>query len=385
MKGKLRTLVISYELAQGGAELFAYQVARSLNRERFDVEIVTRWRPNDRQLYASRLEQEGFNISRPTWFGMLVGDRLRRFRGTRLRRLAIKFASLFDRGLRRLIRDADLVLISQIENYVAVQEHVAGKAVVLHLMSNRFQYDYDIYADCDPRRRPALVLIDPEQENGIRGSGLEGARRIPVNLSIDFQGRQTLYDPTRRSRNPIRIGVFQRLNRQERPFVPLLQALKELRKSVDAHLHVYGRGDREIFAPEIDQLGLRNYVHFEGHAEDMREPLSSAGLSLTWMTSFAHTLGYASIEIASYGVPIVFWNCAENPPETVRAATGGVYAAYCSVQDLVAETRHLLGSDDWLRAYGERLRHHIMERYDLRTMMAVIEPFYETVAAEERA
>src|SRR5207248_2749280 len=144
----------------------------------------------------------------------------------------------------------DLINPVQIENYYLLQPLLPGnERVTIHLMSHRFQYQFDPYADCLPGRRYRFTYLERGMVDEWSKSACVGAEAIYFPLSMDFT-RRPLVAGSLHIRPPYRIGVFIRFS-TERPFSGILAAFRKLRDEVDAELWLYGRGDPALLEPDL--------------------------------------------------------------------------------------------------------------------------------------
>lgn len=368
---RTRLLFVISQLIQGGAERWLYEVARGLDRARFEVEVLTS--PlvrGPRHVYLEPLREAGIPVhgDLPLVQPLLVKA------GLRSGRMEAAYRSL---GLaararlgRRWFRGFDLVCPVQIENWYAVRGCVEPERTIIHLMSNAVQHDHDHLCLLRDGRRYRLVLFNEAQRAELNGIDHE-AFLWPLAMDLANRPRLALPEGSRR------IGVFTRLSRQK-PLEPLLYAFHTLRAEVpEAELHVFGAGDPGVFGHTIDLLHLRDAVRFRGHAPDLDATLRDERIALCWMLSVDDAVGYASIEAGSLGVPLLFWNLGTRSHDEVGQATGGAVQAFRSVAALAETTARLLADRRLLERHGRLLREHVLRRHHLAHTIEALERHYE--------
>ena len=146
----------------------------------------------------------------------------------------------------------------------------------------------------------------------------------------------------------------------------LLKAFARL----DANAHLYLAGDgalRSSVESLVDQLGLRDRVHFLGNIEDVRPLLRATDITVLASTA-VETFSIAMLESMAMGVPMVAPDIGGLSEAIVHDQTGWLYPAgdVDRLADLLAE-----GARDRakLRTMGASA-HRIVEQYFSRDIMA---------------
>jgi glycosyltransferase involved in cell wall biosynthesis len=379
---KLRVLFVIGHLVQSGAERFTYEVLKAIDRERFDVALLTKSRILPSDYYYEKIEALGIPIHRrlPLWYGRLQRHARPLYLGLRPL-IDFIYRLLTKPRLRALLDSYDVINAVQLENYYALQPILRDDdKVITYLMAHRFQYSFEPFADCEPGRKYRFALFDPVMREEFAGSVCEPVEEIHFPLVIDLSATADLSEHAR-IEPPYRIGVFVRLAR-DRPLVGILEAFAALRREgIDAELWLYGRGDRKLFAKEIDELGIRDHVSFRGHTESIERSLRDDGLSMVWMTSYGPVIAYSSIEVGSYAFPMMFWNQhGTMSPEEILKRTGGAIESYYDPAGLAHATAQSI-RDQSLRERGRRLRAYIIEKYDVSNHIRDLEERIAAIAS----
>jgi glycosyltransferase involved in cell wall biosynthesis len=382
---KIRVLFVMRDLRQGGAERFLFEVVKSLIPFGFACRVLTRPGARTADHYGRALSDLGVGFDEllgdpPDWtrhYPLLRGREA-------LKRLAKqRHAAALAQRLRPVFAAADLICPIQIENYVGIQPFVPDDGrVVTFLMSHSVQYSADPYRDCDPGRRHRFVLIDPGQAEELKGGPCARADTFQFRTILDLAGAEVM--PRVSDGGPFRIGVFTRLHR-EKPIDPFLYALKSLVASAPVSLHIFGGGDAGLWTPLVARLHLAEHVTFEGHQPDLATCLQRAGLAMGWMLAVDRFVGYASIEIAALGLPLVFWNLGRGSTRAVSDATGGAIQAFSDVVDFVQFNRSLLADRPRLDDLGHTLRRYVVEEFDAAGHIEELAAHLRHQAGEHRA
>jgi len=378
---KIRVLIVISHLVQSGAERFTYELLKALDRTRFEPVLLTKRRRWKRDYYDDLIEDLGVPIIRKL---PIVPGYLRRyarpfwmlFRGPI--EAMHRYVATFRMGT--LLDEFDLICPVQIENYYLLQPLVRDNArVLVFLMSNAFQYKVNPYLDCRPDRKYRFTIYDPDLPADWRHAPCQSAETIYFPLSMDLRGRPDL-SAFARVEPPYRIGVFSRLS-TERALSGLFRAFKDVLAVQEAELWVYGRGNPALFDKELDQLGIRDHVFFKGHTRSIEHTLREAGLTCVWSTSYDSTLGYASIELASFGFPAFYWNIGNQSAETVLHRSDGALHSFREPTQLAAATLEALLDADTLRHSGRCLRRWVSATYDISRHIEGLQRQMESIAS----
>lgn len=383
---RIRLLFVIGQLVQGGSERYLFELCRALDKDKFEIEVLTRRRTRPNDYYLPRLTELGIVVHRrlplplDRWARTYVPRlyRVAPFRRSMRRALDRQLEMVFGRFFDRY----DLINCIQIESYNQLQHLLpASRRVLIHLMSARYQYPYDPYAECSPERHYHVVVTDPSQFDDLADSNCRNASSLRFPLVLDCRARPSVFALPPKG-TPLRIGIFTRLS-PEKPLEPLFFCFQSLVRDYDATLHVYGRGNPEPYRRLLDVLHIRERVFFEGHQVNLEETVRRERLSLGWLISNGPFLGYASIEVASYGMPMVFWNCLPTADEETLAQTGGAIHAFGNVVDFVNFNRELLEQPERLVQLGRDLRAYILAEYDVRHHIHVLEAHMVDLASAQ--
>jgi glycosyltransferase involved in cell wall biosynthesis len=372
---RVRLLLVINQFGQGGSERYLFELCSALDRTKFDVNILTRKGVDRTAHYYPRIVAAGVKIHAirphvPEFRSLAPSLAVRK----RYRVIRDRLSSALARWRIGAFLDSfDLVACIQIENYLGLQHAFRhDQPVVIHAMSNRFQYAYDPYDEFCPDREYRFVTWNVTQVEEM--AALRRATTFSWPLSMSFRDYPVLPVPPLNG-GPLKIGIFTRLSR-EKPLEPLFASFAQLLSRVDATLHVYGGGDATLFADDIARLGISDRVYFEGHRENMTDTARRDDLSMCWLMSLGTLLGYASLELAACGMPMVFWNYGSWDTDRIRVETGGAVNAFSSVADFVAFSIECLMDHARLSEVGARLRQFVLDKHDIEKNIPELEDYY---------
>jgi len=385
---RIRVAIVSASLVQAGAERYVFEYARGLDKAKFEVEILTAETVTPDEFYCKKLLELGIKVHRLLPHGR---DHLIDLIPTKRRLLWLKDAlrradraalSVTLRRLRSFFRGYDVISVAGIENYYLVRDALPPEdRVIIHLMSHRFQYDKDPYALLRPGAPYRFSVFDPAQADELAGTVAEGAEARVIPLALDLSGRENLYAP--RPGALKKIAIVSRINPTRR-LDPLLYSFQALARRKDASLYLYGGGDPEVIRSTLDVLRIRDKVIFSGHQEDLEGALRRDQPDLVWMMSVGEVMGYGGIEVASFGVPLAFFNFSAEPDLAILERTGGAVHTSSTVPDLVSRSAALLDDPRERRALGVRLRDHIFANHDISKNKGRLEDYYLDLVGRAR-
>jgi O-antigen/teichoic acid export membrane protein/glycosyltransferase involved in cell wall biosynthesis len=384
---KTSVLLVIAHLGQGGAERFAFEVLKSLDKNRFDVAVLTKRRPWRGDYYDDKIQALGIPVHRdlPIFlhYARRLAPRIWRIPPVRWSIETLhKISAGFTIG--GLLDRFDVIEIVQIEYYYLIQPLLKDNSkLLIHLMSAGFQYRHERpYADCRPGRKYRFTIFDPSFRDDYIDANCKDADVLEFPLAIDLSHTSDL-SACARFEPPYKIGMFIRIT-PERPVDGILRAFAIVAKSVDAQLIWYGHGDPAQFLPLLNELGIRGRVTFPGQALSIERELREAGLAFVYTTGTGSKMGYAGVEVASYGFPMLVWDQADTPKGQTLAETNGAIHAHYDPRGLAAESLDLLQRPEEFRALGRELREYIISTHDMQRNIGRLEAKLEEIAAETR-
>jgi glycosyltransferase involved in cell wall biosynthesis len=191
---------------------------------------------------------------------------------------------------------------------------------------------------------------------------------------MDLRGRESIRSDITRS-NPLKIGIFSRLSTQ-RPIDALFHCFQFLTKDIGATLHCYGMGSPSRLKKLSESLDIHHKVFFEGHQTSIEKTLKEDNLTIIWMISYNSFLGYASIEVGSFGIPIVFWDLGAGNYKNVLKKTRGAVHTFSTIPEFIEFNSNLLASPEKLKSLGEKLRKYILSEHEINNHIVRLEEYY---------
>jgi glycosyltransferase involved in cell wall biosynthesis len=357
---KIKIIHIITSLNFGGAERLLLDLARHLDKERFEVKVAT---VVGGGLLQSEFEKAGVPVKifeKKSKIGLGVIWRIAKylraerpdivhthlFGGDTWGRLAAILARVpviistehntnFDEGgVKRMVKK---LLSWKTKRIVAVSEAVRNYSVTIdHL-------------------RPQKLLVIP---NGIE------TEKFAAVVSKKFG-------------NPPIIGVVGRLEEQK-GHKYLFEALN-LIKTIPWILWVVGDGSLKNELEQLAKdLSLRERIIFLGARRNVAEILSQIDIFV--LPSLWEGLGLAVLEAAAAGKPIVASHVG-GIPGIIEDGVTGLLVPPKNVKNLADGLEHVLLGEGEAQKMGERAREVVREKFDIHRMVAAYEKLYEELAS----
>ncbi|HWZ15281.1 MAG TPA: glycosyltransferase [Mucilaginibacter sp.] len=273
----------------------------------------------------------------------------------------------------------DIIAVVGIETYCdALMPYLdKNKNVVLHHVNHQFQFERNYFDECPQDK---IVILDAQQELEIRNSSLTDPSLYHLPLSMKLSDRPNLNSKIVGTK-PVRIGVVSRLF-ADRPNEPLLRCFHAVAQAVDARLYFYGSGNPKLYDQIVDELNIRDKVLFMGHQEDLEHSIIRDKLSMLWLVSMGSSISYGSIEVASFGIPMVFWNLSAMTYEQILADTNGAMHSFSDINQFVEFNKKVLKDPGMLKSVGIKLREFVLGKFEIANYIDALQKYYEGIAAD---
>lgn len=317
---KIKVLFVVGSLYRAGAERFAYEVDKTLNKEMFETSILCLENENEipKQWVARYYDKKhlalGTSIVYTDRFRNQVSNKKKGLLARVFRRIFPNKKPFWKESLYKYLDGFDVIHWMGEYTYIhSVSKSIHDKSLI-HMMSSRFQ-DEHLYSafDHDQFHRFCTPFKDNEISFELYQFKNYDYLHIPLVLDLRGASRNWKYPKDQIKK----IGIFTRLN-SYKPLDPFFYAFQVLLDRIpDAELHIFGTGNPEIegMYKYLDRLGLRDKVYFRGHQEDIVETAIKEKLSLSWFQGYNNDrpAGYAGIDICTTGVPLICWDFHQKP------------------------------------------------------------------------
>ena len=243
------------------------------------------------------------------------------------------------------------------------------------------------------RSRLPWLLRDAKKIICVSGSSRDRLLALgcpPEKAHTNYLGvDSTFFDGIRDDVHPASILYVGRLVRQKGVHT-LLEALELLRPRVPGvHLTIVGEGpERNQMEKTVQDLHLP--VHFVGkrNSAEIRELLRKSAVlcapSTTAGRERPEALGLVVLEAQAMSVPVVATRNG-GIPEAMEDGHTGLLVDEDSPASLANALAKLLGDQTMNRAFGERARNFVCDRFDIKRCYSRLEDIYDDILASPRA
>jgi len=378
---KKNILFVVGGLHRAGAERFAYEIDRALNKEKFKTtifclefenEISGNWK--ERYYEKKHLElgtpivyKDRFLVQKETFFN--------RLKNYFLRKLNIDIQKDESLKLLNFLNSFDVIhWMGEYTFFQGVSENIRNKSLI-HIMSAKFQDD-TIYKSfnfsyhynfCSPFKKGEFEYELSEFKNYKHTF-------IPLVLKMDVtENRWKFIDDSVK-----KIGIFTRLDRYK-PLDPFLYAFHLLLdKMPNCELHLFGNGDpkKEGIIDILDRLGIKEKVFFRGHQEDIVDTVFKEKISLSWFQGYNNDrpAGYAGIDICSTGLPLVCWDFHPKPNDVFNT----IYPHFKNLNEFVNYSIQIVTNKEEAEKLSQNQFDDVLKTRDVNSYIKKLEEVYDT-------
>lgn len=379
-KQRMKIVLVTPRLAIGGAERLLIDIAKKLNRERYEVywcaleptnEIVSSW------------EQEITAAGIP--FRVLASDKRSPYKIGRLWRL-VKIGFRFWRYLREIRPD-----IMQTQLFADLYRPIGRLARVPIIIGVEHNLDYDephlfqiIKKLCHASADGVIAVSEAVRQDVIKRYSYTPNKVIVIYDGID---ETKFYRPLSVSkmhdaRSPWRIGGAGRLVPQK-GFDILIKALAKLPAEIKWRCQIAGAGPLQAeLASLIKNLNLEHKVSLIGVHSDLRSFFSR--LDIFVIPSCWEGLGLVALEAGAAGVPVIA-SATGGLQEIIQHRYSGFLVDNLQPETLAQALEYIFIGDgaQELSIWAKNWQKEVMSRFTITQTACHYEEYYERIIHEK--
>lgn len=336
---KYKILYIITGLQKAGAEKYLYELVSSIDKNKFEVEILTTknvyLNSEFPHYYLKPIEELGIKIHTKLYPKSI--DWLDSFKGKKgflpkiFNFLSEQINGYFKRrhqnSLKIFFHQFDLISLIDALHFKKIKYSLSDDIFFeTHLMCHQSQFNFNIYKPYKKNKPLNFVYIDQVQIDEIKQKGfsIDHAHHFPLSLNDNELAENSKYNH-QNHKSQYKIGLFARINRSKPLNIVLkaFQLVHQTNSSVDLHLFGFIQdADYHVeLLKEIKELKLENNVFFEGHSPDMLQSVVEKNIDLVWVISIFDFVGFAALELSSNGIPLILNNIEAQSFKPLNDAT----------------------------------------------------------------
>ncbi len=186
---------------------------------------------------------------------------------------------------------------------------------------------------------------------------------------------------TKQTKEIKKISIFTRLN-SYKPLDPFFYSLQLLQNKLkNTELHIFGYGDPELEGMNryLDRIGLSG-VFFRGNVESIYETLEGEYFDLSWFQGYNNDrpAGYAGLDVASFGLPLICWDFHPNPQNMVNE----IFPHFKNIELFVNFSIDLILDNDKAENLSLRQFNEIKNNWDIVKNIGKLEKIYAELVCE---
>lgn len=376
---KINVLLVVSEFYQSGTSRFTYEIDSALNKKEFITSIISLNPLNNSSqwidYYNHKHEELGTklyffqDIDKP--FTPNLNQRIKRkLFGTQLPNVWKNVVDFFDQF--------DIISVMGEYNYPYIKKYLTDshrKKLFIHPQNSVYQ-KVDNYASFEKTLSFNFVSAFTKKDTPFEFKEFKSYKHTYLPLSFKIPNNKPLW---RKPKNNIKkIGLFSRLGRTKPidSFIYSFQILSNYLTNVE--LHIFGSGDpeKEGVLRYVKQLDLQDKIKFRGHQKKMLETALSENLDLVWLHGY-HSLpgGWAGYDIASVGIPQVFWNFGGAESEELSE----IFPMTNNVESMAKLSKELIENDLEAIKLSNAQFKYTVHNQEIRNYIAGLENAYKSV------
>ncbi len=312
MENRSKILFIVSDFYQSGANRYAYEIDKSIDKSNIDLHILSWHQLNNSDIWDDYYYSKHQSLGTPIFFeneiNLLTLPSLKE-------RIAKKLINKPLPNERKMLHDflesySKIIVIGEYlyPYIVRFMNEIELNKTYISIHNSIFQHkeNYDRY-DKKQFYKFISCFEDGMYQNELQAFENYNHVYFPLSINLENRNFKSEYQLT----NTIKIGIFTRIS-HTKPLDPFLYAFQLiLEKYPTAEFHIYGSGDpeKEGVMRIVKQLDLQKNVIFRGHQEDLIASALADNLNLIWLHGYyGMPGGFAGFDICTTKIPQVFWD-----------------------------------------------------------------------------
>ena len=375
---KKRIVFIVAEFFKGGAERYAYEIDRVLDKTKFEITVLClnniNQKVNDWERFYDKKHLElGTKVIFFDVFLNSQNEIINRIK----KKLKLKTKGRINHAkIVSFLSGFDVLhWMGEYTFYHELPENLLRKSIV-NTMSAKFQ-NPNLYSKFNFDKNYTFMSGFSGKELDYEYGDFSKIKHHFFPLVFKIQNEKPNWNFLDSSVK--KIGIFTRLDKYKPldPFFYAFQLLLTGNKNVE--LHVFGTGDpeKEGMNKILKSLDLQDKVFFRGHQEDITKTAIDENLNLSWFQGYNNNrpAGYAGFDICSVGLPLICWDFFHDKIKEKNK----VYPHYKNLKEFVEQSVQIISNkEEALRLSNLQFNDVIENRGSLKNIK-ILESIYNDI------
>lgn len=383
---KKKVLFVVSDFFHNGAQREMYEFDCALNKDKFDVSIMSITGLNTRQDLPDYFYEKHLSLNSKVHFlnSSLEGNTMSLFYKI-VNKLALKFLG---KTIQKKPAKTLTTFFNKYDDIVFMGEytyqHLAKfipdnyfKKIIIFVMSFRFQSEnYRNFNKFNTYHFFGVFSNSKEVQYEFDGFENYNYQYLPLCLKVSTKHKLWEF---RNNNETKKIGIFTRLHK-DKPLDPFFYAFHlMISQGLNIELHIFGVGNFKLaeYNRYIDNLNLNEKVYFRGHQTDMKQTIINEKIDLVWFQGFNNLpAGYAALEVCLTGTPQLFWDFFVGVNDlTNKMNQEIIYPHFKDLLSFVKASKEVLYDNDSATALSEKQFQDVFINRDILKQIEVVENF----------
>jgi len=377
MKNNPKILFIVSDFYQSGANRYAYEIDKSLDKSKIDLSILSWHKLNNSEIWNDYYFSKHQALGTPIFFEneinqLTIPTFKERFEKKILNKPLPNERQMFHDFLESF---AKIIVIGEyLYPYVArfMNEKELDKTYIsIHNSIFQHKENYDRY---DKKQFYQFISSFKDGMYQIEFQSFENYSHVFFPLSIQIEN--SVFKTDYELKESVKIGIFTRLS-HTKPLDPFLYAFQLiLEKYPTAEFHIYGSGDpeKEGVMRIVKQLDLESKVIFRGHQVDLIATALADNLNLIWLHGYYGIPGgFSGFDICTTKIPQIFWDFSVSSDKFSDPR----FPMYHQLSKFVAKSLEIIEDPSKAKDLAEVQYKYIDEEKNVQKFIHILESLFE--------
>jgi len=388
MSKKKKILFIVSDFYHNGAQREMYEFDRALDKNKFEVSIVSLTELNTRLDLPDYFYQKHIDLGTKILFvNDIISKSKKSFTYKVLNKLLRNSLNkkAKNNNNKKLVTEFDkydeVVFMGEYV-YQDLRHMIPGeyfKRIIIFVMCSRFQSEN--YRNFDKKNKYLFIGgfdLLKQVEYEFEGFNNYKYQFMPLCLTVTNEFNKWKFNNA--NERPKKIGIFTRLHK-DKPLDPFFYAYQVLlSQGLGIELHIFGVGNykQAEYDRYINNLSIDGKVYFRGHQSDMKQTIIDEKLDLVWFQGYNNLpAGYAALEVCLTGTPQLFWDFFTGENERINKLDQDIiYPHYKDLLSFVNASKVFLQDENYAKEFSEKQFNDVFNNRNIYKNVSIIEKIF---------